>query len=250
MTRRISILALLGASALAGCVGDTSKEPPIVPIRNMYNQPRYDSQSKAPFFADGRTMRPQVEGTVAYEADAEFSHATGRTDDNAGWVLEVPAPIVERSGGMAALVERGEQRYGIYCAPCHGDSGDGRGVVALRADALGASALLPPTLHDERLRHIPDGQLFATITNGIRNMPAYRQSVPQDDRWAIVSYVRALQLSQASLPAQAAAPSPAGDDAMPDDAEAEAEDEAEAETDVDADSEAAEAQENETEQEQ
>jgi len=215
VTRRISTLALLALGGLAGCVGDTTEEPPIVPIRNMYNQPRYDSQSKAPFFADGRTMRPQVAGTVAYEADAELSHATGRTEDNAGWVLEVPAPIVERNGGMAALIGRGEQRFGIYCAPCHGDSGDGKGVVALRADSLGASALLPPTLHDDRLRHIPDGQLFATITNGIRNMPAYRQSIPQDDRWAIVSYVRALQLSQASRPeaAQAAPAEPASEEA-------------------------------------
>ncbi len=207
MTRRISILALLVPTMLAGCVGDTSKEPPIVPIRNMYNQPRYDSQSKAPFFEDGRTMRPQVEGTLPVEADPEIAHATGRTDDNTGWVLEIPAPIVERKGGMAALIERGQQRYGIYCAPCHGASGDGRGVVALRADAIGASAMLPPTFHDDRLRHIPDGQLFATISNGIRNMPAYRQSIPQDDRWAIVAYVRALQLSQSSRP-DAASPNP------------------------------------------
>jgi mono/diheme cytochrome c family protein len=206
VTRRISILALLAASAFAGCVGDTSKEPPIVPIRNMYNQPRYDSQSKGAFFADKRTMRPQVEGTIAYEADPELGNATGRTDDNAGWVLEVPAAVVERLGGMDQALERGEQRFGIYCAPCHGDSGDGKGVVALRADSIGASAMLPPTFHDDRLRTIPDGQLFATISNGIRNMPAYRQSMPQDDRWAVVAYVRALQLSQASRPGAAPAP--------------------------------------------
>ena len=200
MTRRISLLALLGASAVAGCTGDTSTEPPIVPIRNMYNQPRYDAQSKAPFFADGRTMRPQVEGTVAYEADPELSHATGRTDDNATWVLEIPAPIVERQGGMAAFIERGHERYEIYCSACHGSSGDGKGVVAMRADSLGATTMIPPTFHDSRLRRIPDGQLFSTVSNGIRNMPAYRQSIPQDDRWAIVAYVRALQLSQASRP--------------------------------------------------
>ncbi|NLE48088.1 MAG: cytochrome c [Sandaracinaceae bacterium] len=200
MNPRISILlSLVVASLVGGCVGEPSKEPPIVPIRNMYNQPRYDSQSKAPFFEDGRTMRPMVEGTIPREADPEISHATGRTDDDAEWLLEIPAPIVERMGGMAALVERGEERYGIYCSVCHGDSGDGRGVVALRADAIGASAMLPPTFHDERLRSIPDGQLYAIIKNGIRNMPAYKHSIPQDDRWAIVSYVRALQISQASL---------------------------------------------------
>lgn len=200
MNPRITILlSLFGASLLGGCVGETSKETPIVPIRNMYNQPRYDSQSKAPFFEDGRTMRPMVEGTLPIEADPEISHATGRTDDDAEWLLAIPEPIVERMGGMAALLERGEERYGIYCSVCHGASGDGRGVVALRADAIGASAMLPPTFHDERLRSIPDGQLYSIIKNGIRNMPAYKHSVPQDDRWAIVSYVRALQISQASL---------------------------------------------------
>jgi mono/diheme cytochrome c family protein len=206
--QRISIFTLLAATVFGGCVGDTTTEPPIVPIRNMYNQPRYDAQSKADFFADKRTMRPQIEGTIPFEADPELEHATGRTEDNAGWALEVPATVVERKGGMASLIERGEARYGIYCAPCHGDSGDGRGVVALRADSIGASAMLPPTFHEDRLRHIPDGQLFATITNGIRNMPAYRQSIPQDDRWAIVAYVRALQLSQASRPGSAQKPQP------------------------------------------
>jgi mono/diheme cytochrome c family protein len=214
VTRRISIFALLAANVVAGCVGDSSKEPPIVPIRNMYNQPRYDAQSKAPFFADGRTMRPQIEGTIPREADIEFENATGRTEDNTGWILEVPASVAERKGGMASLIDRGQQRYGIYCAPCHGDSGDGKGVVALRADAIGASAMLPPTFHDSRLRHIPDGQLFATISNGIRNMPAYRQSIPQDDRWAIVAYVRALQLSQASRPGSAQKQPPAVDAAQ------------------------------------
>ena len=95
------------------------------------------------------------------------------------------------------MLSRGKNRYDIYCAPCHSVSGDGKGMVSRRAAALGASGLVAPTFHDDRLRHIPDGQLFATITNGVRNMPAYAHNLPVDDRWAIVEYVRALQLSQA-----------------------------------------------------
>jgi hypothetical protein len=74
-------------------------------------------------------------------------------------------------------------------------------MVSRRAAALGAAGLVAPTLHDDRLRRIPDGQLFATITNGVRNMPSYAHNIPVDDRWAIVHYVRALQLSQAPAPA-------------------------------------------------
>ncbi len=92
---------------------------------------------------------------------------------------------------------RGKDRYDIYCSVCHSISGDGQGMVSRRAAALGATALMAPSFHDDRLRHIPDGQLYATITNGVRNMPAYAHNLPVDDRWAIVQYVRALQLSQA-----------------------------------------------------
>ena len=90
-------------------------------------------------------------------------------------------------------------RFGIYCAPCHGGAGDGRGQVWLRSQGGGVANsyqyIQPTNLHDERLKHVPDGQLFATISNGIRNMPAYSAQIPVNDRWAIVAYVRALQVS-------------------------------------------------------
>lgn len=201
ISRTFTGLALAGVILGAGCTGNPSAEPPIVPIRNMYQQPRLQPQAHSSFFADGRSMRPQVEGTVAREMERELSIQTGRTDDDAEWLLEVPAPVVERNGGLAALAERGHARFDIYCAPCHAASGDGHGMVARRAVELqlyGRSGAFEPTsLHDERIRHIPDGQLYATITNGIRTMPAYRQSIPLDDRWAIVAYVRALEMSQA-----------------------------------------------------
>lgn len=193
---------LMCVTAVAGCDweppirGWETEKTPVVPIRNMYEQPRYDTQERSTFFEDGRTMRPEVEGTVSREAEPSLEIWTGQTGDGSAWVLTVPSEVVERSGGMSALVTRGRDRYNIYCAPCHSLSGDGNGVVARRAEEVGAAALKPPTFHDNRLRHIPDGQMFLTITNGLRSMPPYGYAIPVDDRWAIVSYVRALQLTQ------------------------------------------------------
>lgn len=201
ISRAFTGLALASIIFGAGCTGTPSAEPPIVPIRNMYQQPRLQPQAHSEFFQDGRTMRQPVDGTIAREMEREISIQTGRTDDNSEWLLEVPAPVVERAGGLAALAQRGHERFDIYCAPCHAQSGDGNGMIARRATDLqlyGRSNPFAPTnLHSETVRHMPDGQLYATITNGVRTMPAYRQSVPLDDRWAIVAYVRALEMSQA-----------------------------------------------------
>jgi mono/diheme cytochrome c family protein len=187
---------LVFATLVAGCVGAESSEPPVVGIRNMYNQPRYDTQERQPFFADQRSMRPGVEGAVPREAEQFIHWATGRDAKDESWLMDTPAGLVKRNGGASAFLARGQERYGIYCAPCHSVSGDGKGMVSRRAAALGASGLIAPSFHDDRLRHIPDGQLYATITNGVRNMPAYAHNIPVDDRWAIVQYIRALQLSQ------------------------------------------------------
>lgn len=196
--RTILLIALSLAAVTTGCRGEVSSEAPVVPLRNMYHQSRYDPHEASEFFEDGRTMRPQLEGTLAREMEVDETFSTGRTADNSMWLQEVPSAIVDRSGGMADTLNRGHERFDIYCAPCHGLLGDGRGLVADRADELGFSALRPPTFHDDRIRKMPDGQLYATISNGIRNMPAYRHNIPLDDRWAITTYVRALQISQAS----------------------------------------------------
>jgi mono/diheme cytochrome c family protein len=196
--RAVITSLLLAVLALSGCTGQPSKETPVVPLRNMYNQPRYDVQSRSTFFQDHRTMRPLVEGAVAVEMEPALPIQTGRTLDDSAWLAEVPAEVIARHGGMQQTVERGQERFGIYCAPCHGLSGDGNGVVAERAKALEANTLAPPSFHTDAIRHMPDGQMYSTITNGVRFMPVYRQSIPLDDRWAIVTYVRALQLSQAS----------------------------------------------------
>jgi mono/diheme cytochrome c family protein len=182
---------------VSGCVGGESSEPPVVGIRNMYNQPRYDTQERQPFFADQRSMRPQVDGTVSREMTKGYAHATGLTAQGKTYVGEVPRVIIASFGTRQAIMARGKDRYDIYCAPCHSLSGDGKGMVSRRAAALGAAGLIAPSFHDDRLRHVPDGQLFATISNGVRNMPSYAHNLPVNDRWAIVQYVRALQLSQA-----------------------------------------------------
>jgi mono/diheme cytochrome c family protein len=195
-------LPLVGLTFLllaAGCRGETSKETPFVGIRNMFDQPKYSVQSQSDFFDDHRTMRPVIEGVVAREAEIDPRVASGRLEDDSGYVLTIPQGVVDRAGGMDKLLTRGQGRYGIYCSPCHDKTGRGEGMVAKRAARIpGAAAMAPTNLHKDTVRHMPDGQLFTTITNGVRNMPAYGQIVPVPDRWAIVAYVRALEVSQAS----------------------------------------------------
>ena len=206
---------LLAAVLLAGCQGQSSDDPPVLLERNMYDQERYNPESYSQFFPDHRTMRAPVEGTIArdrYEDDPEV--ATGLVADKSGYVMTVPAQIVQRSGGMKSFVDRGQERFGIYCAPCHGLTGDGKGMVVCKRDKVtdpcesrGFAPL--PSYEDPRLRQMPDGQIFATITHGVRTMPAYGPQIPVADRWAIVSYVRALEISQmapATSPTQAEAP--------------------------------------------
>jgi mono/diheme cytochrome c family protein len=186
-------------ASLTGCRGQTSRESPIVGIRGMYDQPRYDMQSKVTFFPDHRSMRMPVENTVSREAILDPQVATGRLADDSGYVLTIPKRAIDSFGGMDKLVARGRDRYGIYCTPCHDATGSGNGEVAVHAVATGAAVMKPPTYHQDRLRHAPDGQIFATISNGIRNMPAYGFQIPTHDRWAIIGYFRALQVSQASV---------------------------------------------------
>jgi mono/diheme cytochrome c family protein len=193
MSRLPTYLVACGALlASLGCRGTTSTEPPVVPIRNMHQQQRFDPQEQTGFFADGRTMRVPVEGTVPRERVLDPELGEGRLPDDSGYALEIPAPAVAHAGGMDKLIERGQERYNVYCRPCHDGTGSGQGMVITRAKWQPA----PPTFHQDRIRQMPDGQLFATISNGVRLMPAYGPQIPVQDRWAIVSYVRALQLSQ------------------------------------------------------
>jgi mono/diheme cytochrome c family protein len=200
----------LVVAALGGCREQTSEDPPIMPERNMYDTERFNPESFADFFPDHRTMRTPVPGTISrdhYEDDPEV--ATGLLADKSDYVMAIPQSIVMRSGGMDKLLRRGEERFNIYCAPCHGKTGDGKGMVVCKREKAGdpcESRGFPPlpSYEDPRLRSMPDGQLFATISHGVRTMPAYGPQIPVQDRWAIVGYVRALEMSQMA----AANPSP------------------------------------------
>ncbi len=166
-------------------------EPRIHLIQDMDNQPKVKAQSRNMLFADRRGMRPPVEGSVARgTVIGEPAMMQGKTGDDQ-WIEAIPIEV------SMAMIERGGQRYDIYCSPCHGLAGYGDGMVAKRADQLLEGTWTPPTsFHTDLVRQRQAGHLFNTITNGIRNMPAYGPQIPVKDRWAIVAYVRALQRSQ------------------------------------------------------
>jgi len=149
----------------------------------MQDQPRYEPNSPSQFFPDGTSVRPLVEGVVSRSERFESPEIeTGLIDGKP--IDRVPLPV------DLAFLERGRQRYGIYCTPCHGGLGDGDGMIVQRGYRR------PPSFHEERLRSMPDGHFYDVIVRGFGVMPSYRAQVRTNDRWAIVAYIRALQLSQ------------------------------------------------------
>jgi len=168
-----------------GCYrGKPSKAPPIHINPNMDDQPRFNAQKSSDFFEDGRAMRDLIEGTLPRGFLREdVVYYTGK--DNSGKLVKKSpvAPTME-------VLRRGQERFNIYCSPCHSRLGDGKGMVVQRG------MFPPPTYHQARIRDIEDGHIFDVITNGIRNMPSYRSQIPVSDRWAIVNYLRVLQRSQ------------------------------------------------------
>lgn len=152
--------------------------------RAMREQEKVDPLEASDAFEYGQSLRSLNPRTVAREAASELTPVeTGRQNDGQ-WVVSVPVTVT------AALLERGREQFDIYCSPCHGLSGDGAGIVVQRGFPS------PPSLHSERLREAPDGYIFEVITNGLGDMYGYGPQVAPDDRWAIVAYVRVLQLSQ------------------------------------------------------
>jgi mono/diheme cytochrome c family protein len=156
----------------------------------MDRQDNVRGQKANPLFADGRAMRPPVAGTVArgeLREDGWLYRGVVGDDWAAGFPVEV----------TASTLSRGRERYEVFCTPCHGMSGYGDGIVAKRAENLQEGTWVPPSsFHTDLVRTRPVGHLYNSITNGIRNMPAYGSQIPVEDRWAIVAYVRALQRSQ------------------------------------------------------
>src|SRR3982074_330490 len=146
--------------------------------QDMAEQPKDRPLWPSDFFTDGRSARPLVENTVP-RGSLLLDELTVPKDSNT-----FPLPI------NSELLERGENRYKIFCSPCHGLQGDGNGMVALRGMKH------PPTYHQDRLRQAPNGYMYDVITNGFGAMLSYSAQVAPRDRWAIVAYVRALQLSR------------------------------------------------------
>lgn len=170
MSLRRFLLRLLGTmaalAALAGCQ------------QQMAIQPRYQPLAASDYFADGQAARQPVDGTLPQgRADLDYLYV-------AKDATTFPLPLT------ADLIARGQQRYNIFCTPCHGLSGDGNGFVTTRGFRH------PPTFHSDRLRAAPVGHFFDVITNGFGAMYDYSAQIPPRDRWAIIAYVRALQLSQ------------------------------------------------------
>ncbi len=173
----------------------TNPAPRIHPNPNMDFQPKFKAQTANPHFDDGRAMRPDIEGTVPQgelRADAAFERGL---DADENWLSGFPTQV-EISD---ATMNRGEERFNIYCQPCHGAAGYGDGPVARRMVLLQEPKWVAPTsLNQGYLRTMPEGKLFHTITHGVRNMNGYGHMIPPADRWAIIMYIRALQESQLS----------------------------------------------------
>jgi hypothetical protein len=165
---RIGVCAAMLALVAGGCQ-----------IRqDMADQPKNRPLSPSPFFEDGRSERPLIENTVARGSIKDDDLFVPK-ESNA-----FPLPLTPE------LLERGRERYKIFCTPCHGIQGDGNGMVSMRGMKH------PPSYHDPRLRQVPNGYLFDVITNGFGGMLSYSAQIPPADRWAIIAYVRALQLSR------------------------------------------------------
>ncbi len=166
--------------------------PRIQVVYDMDQQFSFKAQQENPFFDDGMAMRSQIEGTVARGMLRDNPVLfTGTTDGDTMWVEEIPLEVTRE------FMDRGQDRFGIFCAPCHGLSGNGNGPVNIRAAELAEGTWTPPTdMAVETVAAQPVGQIYNTIKNGIRNMPAYGPQISPEDRWAVVAYVRAIQASR------------------------------------------------------
>ncbi len=192
--RTVRALVVTLAVGLTGCArGCTSSRPPIHPNPSMDDQPKVLAQTASAFFYDGSSMRQPVPGTIpigGLKEDAAFF--TGKGADGQ-FVAANPVPVNE------AVVERGRQRYAIYCAPCHDARGEGKGILFQRGNVPTAS------FHQEKILKYPDGQIFDVITNGFGLMSGYRWPIPPADRWAIVAYVRQLERKRQATATEAPA---------------------------------------------
>ena len=191
------LLPLAGSAlmsiVLAGCRGQKSTEPPILPIQNMVEQTSYAPQSKNEFYKDQMANRPPVPGTVAqgeekinkplYIGQEQIS-----TDQNQIWVKKIPIKLDEK------VLKHGQELYNIYCGSCHGKAGDSNGIVTQRS----GGSIRPTNIHDQDRINLPAGRIYEAVRNGVNNwiMPGFAAQMTVEERWAVVAYVRALQLTR------------------------------------------------------
>ncbi len=196
------VATLIPLVVLARARVSRSDEPRVHIAQDMGIQPKYRPQAASEVFADGRAMRLPIEGTMArghlqeddhyYRGYASAANSTG-AERQVKFFDSLPPQVPL----TPALLKRGQERFNIYCAVCHGQDGYGNGAINARALERQEPKWVPPAdLNSDVVRGRPDGHLFNTITNGIRNMAGYGSQIPVQDRWAIVAYLRALQLSQ------------------------------------------------------
>lgn len=200
MSARVLVLLAFAAVPLGGCERG---------LHEMYDQPRYGPLAPSPLFPDGNSARPQAPGTVPRSAGSAAAASSGRDGSLETEPPAAPAVVIGPGGrnlltgapaalsGYAnplpvtlALLARGRERFNIYCAPCHSRAGDGDGMIVRRGFPP------PPSYHTDRLRAAPDSHFYDVISNGYGVMYPYADRINPGDRWAIVAYIRALQLSR------------------------------------------------------
>jgi len=198
----IALAVVASALALSGCEKA---------MQDMYNQPKYRPLGASTLWPDGRASRPDVANTIAYSGGATAGTSSGRLGTLPLPASEAPTYPVDDQGRVKAnltagnpqpllatnplpmdraTLERGRERFDIYCSPCHSVAGDGDGMIVRRGFPS------PPSYHTDRLRNAPDAHFYSVITNGYGMMYSYADRVAPRDRWAIVAYIRALQRSQ------------------------------------------------------
>ena len=191
----VLFFVVVSAVSVLGFRGSLSQRPPLEVFPDMDRQEKYKPQSESAFFGDGRTDRPTPTGVVpfgrtALAADGKFlaadDHLYRGVNADGSFAKGFPSEVEVN----AAFLARGKLKYDIYCTVCHGATGDGNGIT--KQYGMGAT----PTYHDERLRNVPEGEIYHVITAGKGNMLSYADKIEPTDRWAVVAYVRALQRAQ------------------------------------------------------
>ena len=180
------LLVVAGVLAIMGFRGEISRKPPLRLFPDMDDQSKYKPQGTSEFFADGRTDRLPVTGADARGElkDDPFFHFGKESLDSESWSTGFPMEVT------VELIDHGQKKYAIYCIACHGGTGDGNGVTKFRGMTIIS------TYHDDRLRNMPEGEIFNTVTNGIRLMGSYKDKLSEYDRWAVIAYMRVLQRAQ------------------------------------------------------